>query len=73
MWGGKSGQHRVGRLLTATGSDPRESATETIPLPTSQTAHYFVRTMLCTQRTSMYASLAVLVLSRTALVCGVGK
>jgi hypothetical protein len=32
MWGGKSGQHRVGRLLTATGSDPRESATETIPL-----------------------------------------
>lgn len=29
---GKSGQHREGQLLTATGGDPRESATETIPL-----------------------------------------
>ncbi len=28
---GKSGQHRGGQLLTATGGDSRESATETIP------------------------------------------
>jgi len=31
MRGGKSGQHRERQLLTATGGDPRESATETIP------------------------------------------
>ena len=29
MLGGKSGQHRIRQLLTATGGDPRESATET--------------------------------------------
>ncbi len=29
--GGKSGQHRTRQLLTATGGDPRESATETKP------------------------------------------
>ena len=28
---GKSGQHRTGRSLTATGREPRESATETKP------------------------------------------
>lgn len=33
--GGKSGQRREGQLLTATGSNPRESATETKP-PTGQ-------------------------------------
>jgi len=27
--GGKSGQHRTRQLLTATGGNPRESATET--------------------------------------------
>jgi hypothetical protein len=29
--GGKSGQHRERQLLAATGGNPRESATETIP------------------------------------------
>lgn len=29
---GKSGQHRIRQSLTATGGNPRESATETIPL-----------------------------------------
>ena len=28
---GKSGQHRIRQSLTATGGNPRESATETIP------------------------------------------
>jgi len=33
MAGGKSELHRAGWSLTATGGDPRESATENIPPP----------------------------------------
>jgi len=33
--GGKSEHHRAGWSLTATGGDPRESATENIPPPTA--------------------------------------